>query len=261
MKRFTMALVLPLLLAAQSSSAAISRLDLDQFAEKIWHIRAAFHTYTTMQGDPQYRNRLESLIRNTEALVGDISASAEPGDEQVFTDKLTESWQRYQGFAKANTVAELGRTDHYTIVDLENEALVLSKLVNTRRDSVTSQEEELADLAVRLLRITSEYMYISSSPDAGGAMGTGAEDGRLEFVEAVPDFDSRLAAAQKVWADHSEISRELRSVASKWAFIRESLVKFYENSVPYVVQRYSEQMVDSLNTASDIARQPTETAS
>ena len=121
---------------------------------------------------------------------------------------------------------------------------------------VRAAAQDLADLAVRLQRITSEYMYTASAPDGGsGAIGTGAEEGRLEFVEAVPDFDARLQAAQKAWSDDPEVSRELRNVASKWAFIRESLVKFYENSVPYVVHRYSRQMVESLNSAAEMARQ------
>lgn len=255
MKRFTVALLLPLLFIAQSGSAAISRLDLDKLAEHVWHIRAAFHTYTVMQGDQEYNDRLEELISDAGALVDDLQASAEPGDEQAFAEQLSETWQRYQKFAESNTVAEMGYNTFYAISDLEKEALAMSRLIDTRRTGVSSQAEELSDLAVRLLRITSEYMSITSSTDGGGLVGTGADEGRLEFVEAVPDFDSRLAAAQKTWADNPDISRELRSVASKWAFIRESLVKFYENSVPFVVQRYSGQMVDALNNAADMARQ------
>lgn len=255
MKRLVSCLLMPLLLVAGTASAALDRVSMDQLAQNVWKVRTAFHTYTVMQGDAAYLERLEEVIADTGDLVDSLNESAQAGDDQAFMEMVSESWERYRGFAEGNTVADMGYTDHYTIVDLENEALSLSRLINQRRQEVAGKGEDLADLAVRLQRLASEYMFTASSPDAGGAVGTGAEEGRIEFVDAVPDFDARLSAIQKTWSGNPDITRELRSVASKWAFIRESLVKFYENSVPFVVQRYSEQMVESINNAAAIARQ------
>ena len=256
MKRLAPLVLLPLLFVAGTASAALNRESLDQLALKVWKVRSAFHTYTVMQGDATYGERLEEVIAEADDLVASLNESAQAGDDQAFVEMVTDSWERYRGFAEGNTVADLGYTEHYTILDLENEAQGLSQLINQQRAGEADKASSLADLAVRLQRITSEYMFTASSPDGGsGAIGTGAEEGRLEFVRAVPDFDERLKAAQKAWADNPDVTRELRSVASKWAFIRESLVKFYENSVPFVVQRYSEQMVESINNAAAIARQ------
>lgn len=255
MKRVVAIMLLPLLLVAGTASAALDRVAIDQLAQNVWTVRTAFHTYTVMQGDATYLERLEDVIADTGDLVDQLNESAQAGDDQAFMEMVTESWERYQGFAEGNTVADMGYTDHYTILDLENEALGLSRLLSQRRQDVSGKAEELTDLAVRLQRLASEYMYTAATPDAGAAGGTGAEDGRIEFVDAVPDFDARLKAIQQTWSGNPDISRELRSVASKWAFIRESLVKFYENSVPFVVQRYSEQMVESINSAAAMARQ------
>ncbi|MCC1498023.1 hypothetical protein [Alcanivorax sp. 1008] len=253
MKRLVPIILLPLLLVAGTASAALDRMDIDQLMQNVWKVRTAFHTYTVMQGDATYMERLEEVIADTDDVVSDLNESAQEGDDQAFMELVNESWERYRGFAEGNTFAEMGYTDHYTILDLENEALALHRLIDQRRQDVSGKAEDLTDLAIRLQRLASEYMYTAAAPDAGAAGGTGAESGRIEFVDAVPDFDARLSAIQKVWAGNPDISRELRSVASKWAFIRESLVKFYENSVPFVVQRYSEQMVESINTAAEMA--------
>lgn len=254
-RRFLMALAVPLMLFSANTPAALARTDLDRLALDVWQVRAKFHAYSAMQGDPVYLAQLEEVIRDAEDVLAALEESAATEEEQAFIDTVKESWEDYRDLAGQNTFAELGYTDHYTIVDLETAALNLSEVLNERRQEAGGKGEDLADLAVRLQQITSEYMFTASAPDAGGAIGTGAEEGRLEFVEAVPDFDARLKAAQQAWAGNPEVSRELHSVASKWAFIRESLVKFYQNSVPYVVHRYSSQMVESLNMASEMARQ------
>jgi hypothetical protein len=208
-----------------------------------------------MQGANEYLQALEDMIADTDDVLDALESSVETDQEADFIEQVRESWSRYRSLAESNTVAEMGYTEHYTIVDLESEALALSRLIATRRGSVSGKGEDLAELAVLLQHLASEYMYVAGSPDGGsGAIGTGAEEGRLEFVRAVPEFENRLKAAQQAWRTNPDISRELRSVAAKWGFIRESLVKFYENSVPFIVHRYSVQMVGSLNNAADMAR-------
>ena len=253
-RRYLMALLVPLLLLSSPGMAALSRLDLDTLVLDVWRVRAAFHAHTAMQGDQRYLDELDELVADAEDVLATLEDSAETGEEQAFVGSVRDAWETYRELAGQNTYSELGYTDHYTIVDMETAALSLNDLINAQRKDTAGKGEDLADLAVRLQRIASEYMFTAASPDAGGAIGTGAEAGRLEFVEAVPDFDARLQAVQKAWAGNPDVSRELSSVASKWAFIRQSLVKFYENSVPFVVHRYAGQMVESLERAAELAR-------
>lgn len=49
------------------------------------------------------------------------------------------------------------------------------------------------------------------------------------------------------------MSRALNQVGLKWTFIRESMVKFYENAVPFLVYRYTKQMVDTLDQSINLA--------
>ena len=42
------------------------------------------------------------------------------------------------------------------------------------------------------------------------------------------------------------MARALNQVGLKWQFIRESMVKFYENAVPFLIYRYTKQMVETM---------------
>lgn len=255
MGRIVALIALPLLLITEMAQASFSRADLDRLALDVWRVRAAFHTLTVMQGAPEYVDLLDNMIADTEEVLDLLEDSVESDAEEQFISDVRALWDGYRELAMSNTVAEMGYTDRYTIEDLESGALKLYRLINGMRTDTSGRGEDLADLAVLLQRLTSEYMFISASADGGGAIGTGAEEGRVDFIKEVPAFDSKLQAARNTWKDDSAINRELRSVNAKWNFIRESLLKFYENAVPFLVHRYSEQMVDSLTRAADSVAQ------
>ena len=99
--------------------------------------------------------------------------------------------------------------------------------------------------------MTSEYLNIAADP--AGGMASGSDEGRIEFKDAVPEFERMLAAAKKNHANDEAISRALNQVGVKWMFIRESMVKFYENAVSYLIYRYTNQMVDTMSQAISLA--------
>ena len=49
------------------------------------------------------------------------------------------------------------------------------------------------------------------------------------------------------------MARALNQVGLKWQFIRESMVKFYENAVPFLIYRYTKQMVETMDQAISLA--------
>ena len=89
--------------------------------------------------------------------------------------------------------------------------------------------------------------------DPAGGMAAGSDEGRLDFKKSVPEFERMLKAAQSQYADDEAMTRALDQVAVKWKFIRQSMVKFYENAVPFLIYRYTKQMVDTLEQAISLA--------
>ena len=95
MKRVVAIMLLPLFLVAGTAAAALDRVAIDQLAQNVWKVRTAFHTYTVMQGDATYLERLEDVIADTGDLVDQLNESAQAGDDQAFMEMVTESWERY----------------------------------------------------------------------------------------------------------------------------------------------------------------------
>ena len=237
------------LLFVAPAQAAIDRTNLDQFNIGIWKVRTAFHTYSVMMGDPRYQESLEEAIYDTADLVDTMAQNAEGDAEVELMAELEPMWQDYQRLAESNTIAELGYTDRYTVLDLDTLAVRMHELLEPQRADTSGEGEDLLMLASKIQRIASEYMAIAASPDGGGTVGT--SEARLEFNVAVPEFDKMLEASRARYADQELVSRTLDQVASKWNFMRESLIKFNENSVPFVVNRYTNSIVENLSFTAD----------
>lgn len=243
--------IIACLMAFAPAHAAMDRNDLDQFNISIWKVRTAFHTYSVMMGDPRYLETLEDTIYEGADLVDSLAESAETDEEVALMAELESMWREYEDLASSNSIAELGYTDRYTVLDLDALGVSMHELVAPLRAELAGEGEDLLELASQIQRIASEYMAIAASPDGGGTIGTG--EVRLEFNEAVPQFDQLLEQAQARYQDKQLVSRTLDQVASKWSFMRESLIKFNENSVPFVVNRYTTSIVDNLSfTASSM---------
>ncbi|AJD48308.1 hypothetical protein S7S_09480 [Isoalcanivorax pacificus W11-5] len=243
-------LVLALILLIPSlASAAIDRVAVEQLQLDIWRIRADFHMYTVMGGDSAYHDQLESSMQQGRTTFQALAREAESEQEEALLNNLTPSWEEFLKAANRNTVAELGYTDTYAAQDVNRLAAVMS----SRLDNFGAAEAEHADLwqmAAYMQRMASEYLALAADPAGGMAVDTG--EGRLEFRDAVPAFDTLLQDTRRKYRDDEAVNRALEQVASKWSFIRESLVKFYEDSVPFLVHRYTEQIINTLDQATSM---------
>lgn len=233
------------LVAASVANAAITRDTVDQFAIQVWKVRTAFHTYSVMQGDPTYLETLEYAIEDGADLVDTMSSAAETEEEIALVTQLESDWSEFEDLANSNTIVDLGYTDRYTVLDLDALATKMVDAVTPLRADLSEPGRDLLLIASDLQNITSEYMGIAASPDGGGTVGT--SEVRLDFAVAVPALDDALAKARERYADNDMVMRTLGQVSSKWTFMRESLVKFNENSVPFVVNRYTTSIVESLD--------------
>ncbi|MGB2247911.1 MAG: hypothetical protein ACPH3N_09580 [Alcanivorax sediminis] len=231
--------------------AAITNADLEEFELGLWRVRSDFHMLTIMTGGQTYAADLESSIDKARRTLKRIESDAEGSEERKLAVELNSEWKNFEKAASSNTMAEQGYTDTYTIQDVnEIPALMLEKM-DGFKSGIPGNYDDVHELAAFLQRMTSEYLNLAADPSGGMAAGT--DEGRLEFKDAVPRFESMLASAKKKHSGDEAMSRALAQVGLKWTFIRESMVKFYENAVPFLVYRYTKQMVDTLDQAVNLA--------
>ncbi|MBA3979306.1 MAG: hypothetical protein C0462_01765 [Alcanivorax sp.] len=242
-------LLLPMMLMPTAAMAAIDQSQLEKLQLDIWRVRADFHMYTVMAGDRQYARQLNQSISAAQRGFQSLSGTAESDAEVALVDTLNDSWRDFASAAGNNTIAELGYTETYAAQDVNRLAAVMSNQLNNFSPSAEGEYHDLWALAAYMQRMASEYLALAADPSGGMAVDTG--EGRIEFRDTVPAFDRMLSDLRRKYRDDDAVNRALEQVASKWGFIRESLVKFYENAVPFLVHRYTQQIVESIDQVAD----------
>lgn len=237
------ALALLVLLPFQAQ-AALSKADLQQLTLDVWRIRADFHMYTVMTGNRKYAEQLEESILKGQDTMDSLLDSAETDAELQLVEQLQQHWEQYREKARSNTVAELGYTDAYTIQDMLKAGVAINDAIREYQGAGEDKYSDLIALGSDLQQMASEYLYLAADPSGGMAAGT--DTARLSFKEAVPAFDEKLKGLRKKYQNDKPVMRTLRQVGLRWQFIRDSLVNFSENSVPFLVHRYSHEMTEEL---------------
>lgn len=231
--------------------AAISNADLEEFELSLWKVRANFHMLTVMTGSDTYDSDLQRSISQASQALSALSLNAEGSEERQLVADLEKDWKLYMDAAKGNSMAEQGYTNAYVIKDVNELPAIMSEKMDTFDTATSGKYDQVRELSAYLQRMTSEYLNVAADP--AGGMAAGSDEGRLDFKNAVPEFEKMLKAAQKQYAGDEAMTRALDQVAVKWKFIRESMVKFYENAVPFLIYRYTRQMVDTLEQAISLA--------
>ncbi len=231
---------LSMLLLSVPGVAAINAQALQQLELDIWSVRSGYYLYSVMEGDKAYEAVLADKITAAERSFNTLKGNAEGSDDEALVNALEDHFHNFIELANENTIAELGYTDTHLAIDLNNQAAEIIQLLKEHKGE--GDPNDLLALAIQSQRMTSEYLSLAAAPDGG----TSAADGeiRIDFDEAVPEFDELLATLQQKYTDDDAVSRALLQVDRKWRFIRESMVKFYEDAVPFLVSRYSEQIVE-----------------
>ena len=237
-------LVWPAFASASLTQAEVNRLQLD-----IWRVRSDFHMYSVMAGDGEYRRTLNRSIDNAERSFRSFSGNAESETERALASAIRPLWEEFIKAARDNRIAEQGYTDTYAVQDVNQYAAQIAMRLYEYEGAAAARGDDLMAMAAYMQRMASEYLFLSAAPEGGQAIGT--DLGRVEFRVTVPEFDQMVAAALRTYGGDGSTGRALQDVEAKWRFIRESLVKFYENAVPFLVHRYTEQMVSQLQNAAE----------
>lgn len=231
--------------------AAITNTDLEEFETHLWLLRADFHMITIMSGSSTYSDDLERSLSAAQETFSRLNANAEGAEERAFMESLAEDWELFSDSVASNTYAEQGYTNSYTKNDVNQLPALMEIKISEFTGAENAKYHDVRALSAFLMRMSSEYLNVAADPAGGMASGTG--EGRIEFEDTVPEFERMLAEVRARYKDDESINRALDDVATKWGFIRESMVKFYENAVPFLVYRYTKQMADTIDQAVSFA--------
>ncbi len=229
--------------------AAIKQTGIEQMIMDVWRVQADFHMLTVMSGSDEYREQLEKSIKRGDKTLDNLESSADSDPGTAMVSELASNWSNFTQYARANETAQQGQPSRYTLKDLRASGDAMLKQLKGADFAESGEYSDLMSLGGELQHIASEYLRLAAAP-GGGVAGSGD---RIAFKEAVPAFGERLTELEKQYADDDAIKRTLGQVRLRWSFIRDSLINFSEDAVPFLIHRYSHQMTDELELAKNLA--------
>ena len=233
---------------------------------KLHHLRLAaqkslgdFYMYNGMEGDQRYARMIETSLQNGQALLGGLTQM--PGDgSKALLAQLDQHWSSYQSELKvlANTLKTQGFTELQPVADLathNQQLLALSaELYNKIQQESGSNVGALTQTSREqsLLMQSIAVDYASRSASVGGSfIGSGGENDKSIDVLA-NDFEQTLNKLEQAPQNTAETRQSLGAIKTKWRYIEKSLKNYNEKSVPFLVNKYSDRIIEGLESLSGL---------
>lgn len=109
-------------------------------------------------------------------------------------------------------------------------------------DKPASQEEQALLLAARIVAV---YIRTAGSP-FGSYSDTNDASTDEDLASMAARMDTLVAALEKKYAGNVDQAAIIRRVATKWRFIRSTVVKYTQQATPTIVHRHGLDIVDQL---------------
>lgn len=224
-------LMSPVLSAAQASQAPLLAQELSTY-----RLLTLFHLLRLEQGSPDVQARLETEVQHFAGLL-----TAHP---EALPAPLQQQAQHFQAVLLNNARLNYESIDFYALDTLSQSAHDLLQL-NRQQQALASAASTTLDLrqAILMQQIAAEYVREAASFDSGSAVYDSAQE-RFEPVNVLARaFRQRLEQLQPTLAGSAEQRKKWGQVQVIWNYIEQPLLEYRERSLPFVVNRYSEQIV------------------
>lgn len=203
-----------------------------------------FHMQTLLSGDPARSALLQQHVAAQEKLAATLAGSTGNAAADGALATARGEWATFRKLVLSNDVAKDGYTDENLVGDLYASADRLDKALGVAVAALQKAGGKAAAAHaanVLLQRTAAGYLKrpAQMSPDIG------AED-TFDVGAATKKLDGMLQALQQQLAGDKDAESALRAVMTKWGFIKPSLLNYNERSVPFIVDRYAQQLSDGL---------------
>ncbi|BAN47841.1 hypothetical protein [Metapseudomonas resinovorans] len=247
-------LTLPAFATAQPTSAD-SLLKLHQMRLAAQRSLGDFYMFNGMEGDQRYARQIDESTQKADARLKELGEM--PGEaSKALRAQLAQEWQSYnnelgglvsalrqKGFTDLQPVADLTERNK-RLMDLANE--LYTKIQQEGRAQVPPLTQRSRDQS--LLMQTIAVDYASRSASVGGSFMGG--NGGKAIDELAGEFANQLAGLEKAPQNSPEIRQTLDGISTKWRYIEKSLKNYNENSVPFLINKYSDSIIDGLENVS-----------
>lgn len=252
-------LVIAMLLISTLSPAATtpaeSLLKLHQMRLDTQKSLSSFYMYNNMEGDQRYARMIdEAISQANQALAGlqDLNGDS----SKTLNAQLVALWSNYESNLKqlVSTLKTQGYTDLQPVADLAEHNQKIMQLSQELYSKIEQETGYSVPPLIQLSRKQSLVMqaiavdYSSRSASVGATFMGGGNSQSIE--ELVSEFASTLEQLSQAPENTAQTSKTLSNVGTKWNYIEKSLKNYNENSVPFLVSKYSDSIIEELEQLS-----------
>ncbi|WP_416397893.1 hypothetical protein [Allohahella sp. A8] len=217
-----------------------------------------YYNFSIAPGDKDERavvtKRSEELAGSI-GLINEMAAKLEEGPLREQLSQLPAIHKQYAALLKDNIADLIERqySDIRLVADMAQVNQNLLTAAETARKTAIDASGYQPDVMVEQLRDATLLMesmmtkYSARSASTVSQVFQGAQSDEPIDVQAV-EFDRQLNAIKTALSGNTDASKALKSIESSWFFIKNSYINPNENNVSYVVNLYSNKIVDKLNS-------------
>ncbi len=234
--------------AGEQTLIAATQIKLNTF-----QISTRFHQLTLHEGDTMIQAKLEEDINALQDNISLLAKQEAPESAEAIKESLAVS-KDYSHFALKNEMASEGFTSQYAINDLHGARInlisSLDKIISKELELTGSSEKfEIYKAAALLQKMTSQYVRRATS--TGGAGIYVANEENLETPDIMAEQFTQQLNTLKQTQNDAETTSIIRSIDRKWRFIEPSFKNYNENTVPYLVTKYCDTIIEKFTEAAN----------
>lgn len=243
--------------SAEADSSANSLLKLHQLRLAAQKSLGDFYMYNGMEGDQRYARMIETSLQNGQTLLKDLTSM--PGDgSKALLAQLDQHWNGYQ--SELNSLAETLKTQGYTdlqpVADLASHNQQLMALSAELYNKIQQESSHNVTPLTQLSREQSLLMqsisvdYASRSASVGGSFISSGGENSKSIDELANDFVQTMSKLEQAAQNTPETRQAIGAINTKWRYIEKSLKNYNEKSVPFLVNKYSDRIIEGLEALS-----------
>ncbi|XLY89735.1 hypothetical protein ACK8QS_07870 [Ectopseudomonas mendocina] len=210
-----------------------------------------FYMYNGMEGDQRYARMIGESLQEGQAHLDGLGEM--PGDaSKALHTQLQKDWQSYRSGLQAlmEAMRRQGYTDLQPVADLadNNQRLMAisqelyQKIQQESGFSVPPLTQKSREQSLLMQNIALDYA--SRSASVGTSFFGGGEERAID--ELVGEFASQLDNLSAAQQNTPQITAALGSIETKWRYIEKSLRNYNENTVPFLISKYSDSIIEGL---------------
>ncbi|OZG71161.1 hypothetical protein BTA51_22570 [Hahella sp. CCB-MM4] len=228
--------------------------DIHQARLQAYLLLTDYYNFSANAGDKQLMIALDEGKSSMDSLVSSLSSGYDSPEYLAALSKLQEHWVNYKALLERNIedIKTLGYHELQLVFQLAQLNVDVGTTLGRMYQLVSDQQKVvLSDVQARSRRsaytmavMMTKYAARSTSNISQVFQGEDPEE-TLDILAS--EFDRDLQQLlQLEYADASTLDL-LRKAQIKWNFIRNSYMNYNENNVNFVVNRYSRQIIESLD--------------